>query len=145
MRFFPKIVSNSPKVFKVITIAFALSKANSLNFVLKFLMAVSFWVSARLCEIMSYLLVWSKGRHLRSAGGDHSLKMKLFKRRLSFSGDKQKRVSHTNDPFEHEVPRSTPPDNISPACSKILYFTFIKTASVYCTLLLYHIVPIESV
>ncbi|CAG5022077.1 unnamed protein product [Parnassius apollo] len=28
--------------------------------------------------------------------------MKLFKRRLSYSGDKQKRVSYMDDPFEHE-------------------------------------------
>ncbi|OWR44593.1 hypothetical protein KGM_215833 [Danaus plexippus plexippus] len=28
--------------------------------------------------------------------------MKLFKRRLSFAGDKHGRASHSDDPFEHE-------------------------------------------
>lgn len=50
---------------------------------------------------------WGGRWHLRSAAGDHGSKMKLFKRRLSFSGDKQKRVSRTDDPFEHEVGAGT--------------------------------------
>lgn len=70
--------------------------------VLKFTTIFSDW-SSLYQEVMSQLLVWDERRHLRSAAGDHGSKMKLFKRRLSFSADKQKRVSNTNDPFEHEV------------------------------------------
>ncbi|KAI8427875.1 hypothetical protein MSG28_002239 [Choristoneura fumiferana] len=42
---------------------------------------------------------------MRSARGNHGFKMKLFKRRLSFSGDKQKQVSRSDDPFENERER----------------------------------------